>query len=40
VANSSRQQASRALLDFLSSSKAEAAIRASGMEPASQKVTP
>lgn len=40
VANSPRQQAARALLDFLSSSKAEAAIRASGMEPASQKVTP
>lgn len=40
VANSPRQQAAHALLDFLSSSKAEAAIRASGMEPASQKVKP
>ncbi|MDR6706607.1 MULTISPECIES: substrate-binding domain-containing protein [unclassified Novosphingobium] len=40
VASSPRQQAARSLLDFLSSSKAEAAIRASGMEPASQKVTP
>lgn len=40
VANSPRQQAARALLDFLSSSRAEAAIRTSGMEPATQKVKP
>lgn len=40
VAYSTRQKSARALLDYLSSPKAYATIRASGLEPASQKVTP
>ncbi|NWK98977.1 ABC transporter substrate-binding protein [Sphingobium lactosutens] len=40
VAYSSRQQPARALLDYLSSSKADAVIRESGLEPASRKAKP
>jgi molybdate transport system substrate-binding protein len=40
VSYSSRQQLARALLDYLSSSKADAVIRASGLEPASRKANP
>ncbi|MCI4592550.1 substrate-binding domain-containing protein [Sphingobium sp. BYY-5] len=40
VAYSTRQQPARALLDYLSSSKADAVIRESGLEPASRKANP
>lgn len=40
VAYSPRQQPAKALLAYLSSPKAYAAIRDTGLEPASQKVTP
>lgn len=40
VTYSSRKRLARALLDYLSSPKSHAVIRDSGLEPASQKVTP
>jgi len=40
VSYSPRQKPARALLDYLSSPKAHAVIRESGLEPASQKVIP
>lgn len=40
VAYSPQPETARALLDYLSSPKAYSIIRESGLEPASQKVTP